>query len=412
MSGNEGGILLAADGALTVFVITGVRSILYYPTVLHLSGAVVRADNTVNLNKVACNGLSIHRVVTGVAGCVVGAVNGKLVTVCILDVHITVGGLVYLLDSTYYVILVGCICAAEEYAECVCLGNGESRICCGKYDLGAAFLVTSEVAVCINAGVSGNIVGILNAASALAVNVAVSMLVINENCVLKLSVVVLTNNGKNGDGVADLGLMTCELRVLLAVLIVETVYVNAVLAAVDRSYDVHITVDGVSNLLNLTDNVELFLGVLILNEVSNEVVCVLDGDGINALNGYVVFLGLGNAVKSEGRLELNDLGLCGNGEGNHAVVKSSAACRINELPCDLNSREGLTYRGKRDGRVLLDYGGKALLHGLSNLEVVGLFYFNYVGEAISRNGIESELVVVKTDNTGYVSLVVEVVVMY
>ena len=177
--------------------------VVYYPTVLHLSRAAIRADYTVNLNNVTCNRLCFKSVVAYFSVCTVSAVNGEFNAVIVLDVHITVGSVVYFLDSTNYIVLIGSVRTAKKNAECVCLSNSKNGVCSGKDNLGATLFITYKVAVRISAVMSGNKTGVCRAASTLAAGEAVLVLTCGDPTVLHLrSRVIRADYTVNGDSVA------------------------------------------------------------------------------------------------------------------------------------------------------------------------------------------------------------------
>jgi len=77
------------------------------PSVLDLR-AIIVSNNTVKGNGVSCNGLNTHSIVTSRTVCTVSTVNENGVSVFILNVHITVGGVLDLLNDTTYVVFVSC----------------------------------------------------------------------------------------------------------------------------------------------------------------------------------------------------------------------------------------------------------------------------------------------------------------
>ena len=258
---------------------------------------------------------------------------------------------------------------------------------------------------------SRNVVRINSSASTLATGEAVLVLVVNENRILKLSVVVLTNHTKNGNEIAYLRLVTGEVTVLIVVLVIQTINVNTVLRAINHSYDIHITVDVARDLLNGTGNVVMLLSVLILNEISNHIVNFLNSKGSNSLNGYGEFLGLGNLTGCSSSLELDALSCGGNGNGKRTAVKSSAihATISYKLPADRYI--GKSGEGGRKGGIacnLYDTGNIDVIKSCVNLYVSRLVLLNEVGKGSCRNRHQIEVAVVYSNDTNNISRIVEV----
>ena len=178
--GDSGQFLAAigAGGGLAIVRVLGVLVLatavdLDQITVLHLSGTLVVADDTVNLDGVTGYGLIViaHSVVAGTVA-VVQAVHGDGV-LTVGQVQVAVGGVVHLGDLTGDVVLTfGVVIGAHAYAQLDGFGNGQLAVRRGHIHLtGGVADVTGGV---VNAAVHVvSVVGVRGTATVLALGGAV-----------------------------------------------------------------------------------------------------------------------------------------------------------------------------------------------------------------------------------------------
>ena len=225
--GGFGGI-----GRLGITACSG--NMLGNPAVLDLCSAVVLANDTVNSNSVASNGLNFQCVVTGLTVSAVSTIDGQDVACLVLDSHVTILGLVDFNDFTGNIVLaLGVNVMILGCAQSNCISNAQSRVSRGIVVLRLGRL---GITAC-----SGNVFGnpaVLNLSSA----------------------VVLADDTINGNSVAGNGL---DFHCIVTVLTVSTI------GAVDGQDiavtigDLHVTISGVVNLSNLTGNIILIVGVVV-----------------------------------------------------------------------------------------------------------------------------------------------------
>jgi len=104
-----------------------------HPTILHLRSVVVLTDDTINGNFVADSGLGCHCIVASFTVCTVSAVNSKGITGFIGDIHITILGVINIGDDTGYIVFVlGVLIRSIQFAQSICLLDGEHGICFGR----------------------------------------------------------------------------------------------------------------------------------------------------------------------------------------------------------------------------------------------------------------------------------------
>ena len=142
---------LGYNGRIVVLVSNN----LVKPSVLTLSCGVVHTKNCVNGYFVTIDGLIVHLVITGLAVCGVKTVDADLVALCILDVEVTVSGVVKTCYNTGDVVLLSSVGVVRiKLCDCKSLGNGKYSAVSGKRLFRAG--VALEVAVLINVTGCGN----------------------------------------------------------------------------------------------------------------------------------------------------------------------------------------------------------------------------------------------------------------
>ena len=253
------GLVVQVEGNFVL--VAGVGSMCNDPAVLDLRSAVVLAQDTVNSDSVACDGLYSHILVGNGAISVEGTVNGQLIAFCVYDVHIAVVGIVNFLNDTGNLILgLGEHIVGDLFAGSVSLLDG---------DLSAIFCRDTQFLSGGNLGSFAFFEG-------------------KDPAVLDLgSAVVVTNNTQNGDGVACVGLGGHSIITILAVLAVCTVQGQNVTIAIGN---LHVTILGVVNLSDNAGDLILLIGVNIVLGSQCHVNGLLHGQGfISSSSGIGVF---------------------------------------------------------------------------------------------------------------------------
>ena len=108
------------------------NNVLHDPAVLHLSGAAVLANDTVNSDGIAGNGLGLHLRILGGTVSTVSAVEGQGIALAVGDVHVTIVRGINLGDLAGNIVLVGGIkIVGLGFTQSNCFRNRQSGVCFG-----------------------------------------------------------------------------------------------------------------------------------------------------------------------------------------------------------------------------------------------------------------------------------------